>query len=119
MPTLPVIVDYTFGRMTIQDHTYTSDLVILPDGTVLDNWFRRQGHLLILSDITRLLEPAPAQIVIGTGTSGRMTVDPSLTVHCDHLGIQTKISPSNEAVRIYNSLIGSGKSLGACFHLTC
>ena len=119
MPTLPVIEAYAFGKMTIIDHTYTSDLVILPEGTVQDNWFRRQGHLLILSDITRLIEAAPAKIVIGTGTYGRMKVDPSLIVHCNHLGIQTKIFPSNEAVRIYNILIGSGKSLGACFHLTC
>ena len=119
MSVMPVIQDYAFGKMTIGHKAITSDLVIFPDGSVADNWYRKQGHLLVRSDIVRLLEQKPDCIVIGTGSSGGMKVDKQLSSLFNDLGIQAKAAPCTRAVQIYNDLAKTGVALGACFHLTC
>lgn len=119
MSNLPIIQNYSFGRMTIENQTYSSDLIIFPDGTIQDNWFRQQGHFLIQSDIAGLIASDLSIMIIGTGASGRMQVDQQLTVFLKGRNIQTNIFPSKEAARYYNDHINSGKALGACFHLTC
>lgn len=119
MSVMPAIQDYSFGKMTIGHKTYTSDLVIFPDGTVADNWYRKQGHMLFRSDILTLLEKKPDCIVIGTGSSGGMKVDKQLAALFNDLGIQAKAAPCTTAIQIYNNLARTGVLLGACFHLTC
>lgn len=116
---MPKIDAYEFGRMTIDRRTCTSDLVILPSGSVRDHWIRKSGHLLIRTDIQALIDTAPDLIIIGTGASGRMQVDSALISHLEQLGVKTEIHPSSRAVTVYNAQILTGTTLGACFHLTC
>ena len=119
MQSMPQIDAYEFGRMTINRRTYTSDLVILPAGPVHSHWIRKSGHLLIRQDIQALIDAVPDLIIIGTGASGRMQVDPSLVSYLNGIGIKTKIHPSSRAVAVYNAAILTGTTVGACFHLTC
>ncbi|HDD24034.1 MAG TPA: hypothetical protein ENF52_01190, partial [Chloroflexi bacterium] len=63
------IESYEFGRITIRGQTYTSDVLVFPDGQVQSNWWRAEGHRLRLEDLTELLSQRPDVIVVGTGSA--------------------------------------------------
>jgi hypothetical protein len=39
-----MIESSAFGVMTIDGRTFSSDLIIFPDGSVKDRWWRQRGH---------------------------------------------------------------------------
>jgi hypothetical protein len=114
-----MIESTAFGVMTIDGRTYTSDLIIFPDGSVKDGWWRKRGHTLCVDDILALVEPAPALIVAGTGTSGRMRPDDGLAAFLSERGIEFIARSNPRAMDIYNDRSAQGEAVGACFHLTC
>lgn len=109
---------YAFGQIVIDNQIYTSDIIIYPDGHVMDNWWRDQGHQLAPADITSLIATAPAVIVAGTGNSGLMTPTKTLEAFLADRGIELIARPSREAMTIFNDLAQRRKT-GGCFHLTC
>jgi len=113
-----MIDSHRFGKMVIDGQKYDSDLMILPDGRVLDNWRRRQGHHLSFADIKPLTDTGPELIIAGTGTSGLMQPDPELAGALSEMGIDLIAKPNKAAVQLYNEQAGRG-SLGFCVHLTC
>lgn len=118
MSPLPEITGYQFGRMTIAGKKYTNDLIILPTGNISENWFRKSGHLLNLSDLDQILEFSPDVLIIGTGASGRMNVDRKTLDGLILQNIEPVIHKTGEAVDAYNRLLQL-KKIAACFHLTC
>lgn len=44
------ISEYEFGRIAVDDKTYTSDVIIAP-GKVIDSWWRKEGHNLNIDDL--------------------------------------------------------------------
>lgn len=114
-----MIQSSAFGRMTIGGRTFTSDLFIYPDGHVKDGWWRQRGHRLTVDDILTLVDAAPDLIVAGTGTSGRMRPEDSLSPFLRERGVDFIAEPTPRAVDIYNQHVAAGKAVGACFHLTC
>lgn len=115
-----MIQSTTFGTMTIDSRTYHSDLIIFPDGSVKDNWWRRRGHVLAVDDILVLADTSPGLIVAGTGTSGRMRPAPDLLPFLEERGIELVAESNSRAVEIYNQKkIETKIKVGACFHLTC
>jgi hypothetical protein len=113
-----MIEAYAFGSIIINGKKYTSDIIIYPDGKIMDSWWRREGHKLSSQDITDLIESKPEVIVIGTGAQGFMRLEKELEDMLHEKGIEYKSAPSGQAIRFYNQLYGK-KRLGACFHLTC
>lgn len=118
-----MINSYAFGRMEINNRTFSSDLIILPGGRILDNWIRQTGHRLNLDDLSALTDARPELIIAGTGAYGRMDLAPGLTQTLAQMGIEIKAMETAAAVTLYNREFrdaGSpGKAIGACFHLTC
>ena len=114
-----MIESTAFGVMTIDGRTYTSDLIIFPDGRVQDGWWRKRGHVLGVDDILVLVDTAPKVIVAGTGTSGRMRLESGLIHFLKEKDILMIAEPNPEAIETYNLKIASGLETGACFHLTC
>ena len=114
-----MIDSYTFGRMVIDGEHYSQDMIILPNGTILQPWHRATGHSLSAVDIQPVLEAQPETLVVGTGASGMMHPDPSLGAVLASHGIRVILLPTEEAVERYNTLFQSGQSPAACFHLTC
>ncbi|MCG8618926.1 MAG: MTH938/NDUFAF3 family protein [Desulfobacterales bacterium] len=116
-----MITSYRFGKMTIDSRTFSSDLIIFPDGDIRDNWYRKSGHLLVMDDLTSLLAQKPELIIAGTGANGRMAMDTTLEFDLDALGIELRAMDTAQAVSLYNRLVEQpmDKRLGACFHLTC
>jgi len=113
-----MIESYSFGRMVIDGKSYTSDLVIYPDGRIQDSWWRKSGHSLSDDDIRELMDSGPDVIVAGTGASGIMTPDAGLGKMLAEKGIEFRAVPTGEAVKLYNEIHQSRRT-GACFHLTC
>src|SRR5262245_49548783 len=65
------IEHYEFGRIVVAGQEEQRDLIILPD-RVVRNWWRREGHALVLEDLDDVLDDLPERLVIGTGAYGRM-----------------------------------------------
>jgi hypothetical protein len=115
-----MIEQYRFGEMLIDGRRYRSDLMILPDGRVTDNWRRKEGHRMTLEDIAPLLDCGVQTLVAGTGASGRMIPAPDLKAQLQEADIELICLACNQAVDHYNQLIRNGDpGVAACFHLTC
>jgi hypothetical protein len=112
-----MIDGYGFGRIEVDGREYRSDLILLP-GRVLDSWWRREGHRLCLQDLEEALACRPEVLVIGQGKPGLMKVPPELAEELKRRGIEVFAAPTEQAVREYNRLCGSRRTVAA-LHLTC
>ena len=108
----------SFGSIVIDGKSYTSDLLIYPDGHVMDSWTRKNGHRLSKDDISSLIESGPEIIIAGTGVSGLVKPERELEGLLSLKAIKFIPAPNQQAIRFYNELL-STKKVGACFHLTC
>lgn len=63
-----MIDSYEFGTIVIRGKRYRSDIIIFPE-SVLDGWWRREGHSLHIEDLKEILngEPQPEMLIVGTG----------------------------------------------------
>jgi hypothetical protein len=57
--------DPRFGRLTVDGHEHTRDLIVLPDRVVTD-CSRREGHSLAIEDPDEVLDELPARLVLGS-----------------------------------------------------
>ena len=114
-----MIQSTAFGVMTIDGRAYTSDLIIFPDASVKDGWWRQRGHVLSVDDVLTLVDAAPELIVAGTGTNGRMRPGADVLPFLRERAIEFIAEPNPRAVKIYNDKVAEGLTVGACFHLTC
>ena len=106
--------------MVIDGTSYSSDLIIYPDGEILSSWWRQSGHSLVEDDITDLIKQKPAAIVVGTGAHGIMKPDQRLVSMLEEQkGVDFKAIPTGEAVEVFNRMVDEGRRVGGCFHLTC
>jgi hypothetical protein len=113
-----VIENTSFGSIQIDGKTYTTDVLIYPDGRVVDGWWRRHGHRLTLDDLDNLLAADPESIVIGTGVYGRMQPEDGLEKALRKQGIELIIDATGDAIHRFNRLYGT-RRVGGGFHLTC
>ncbi|HIE11137.1 MAG TPA: hypothetical protein EYP62_05935 [Kiritimatiellae bacterium] len=109
---------YDFGHITIHRRTYTSDVLVFPDGQVQSNWWRLEGHRLGLEDLADLLSRRPETIVVGTGSAGCMQLDPELPRRLAEMNVKIIAEPTAVAVATFNREFRTGRT-GAAFHLTC
>ena len=113
-----MIESFSFGIMKIKGKQYTSDLIIYPDGSVADGWWRSRGHSLSLADNSELVSRKPSVIIAGTGVNGRMKPDAGLGAYLEEQGIEFLAGANEVAVKWYNELEDT-RNVGACFHLSC
>ena len=69
------IDDYRFGRVVVDGEEQTRDVIVLPE-RVLSDWWRADGHRLVLSDLDEVIEELPERLLVGTGAYGRLRPDP-------------------------------------------
>jgi hypothetical protein len=72
---MATIGDYSFGRIAVDGQEETRDLIV-PPGRVVRNWWRRDGHWLVLDDLADVIDELPERLLVGTGAYGRLTPDP-------------------------------------------
>jgi hypothetical protein len=107
---------YEFGRIVVDGHMETKDLIILP-GRVVRSWWRRAGHGLVLDDLVEVLDELPPHLVVGTGADGRMRPDPDTIQQLQERGVTVEALPTGQAVRRFAELDPTGTA--AALHLTC
>jgi hypothetical protein len=120
------IESYEFGKMVIDGKEYTKDLIIYGD-TVIDNWRREEGHILICDDLQPLWDLlgnkhfAFDALVLGMGSDGMMKLSPDWKdwVKFDLWVHQSDRLPTLEAVSLYNKRLADGEKVAGAFHLTC
>jgi hypothetical protein len=114
-----MIDSYRFGRISINQKTYTKDVIIFPD-RVQANWWRIEGHLLQLEDIKSAVEDAdPEIVVVGKGKFGLMKVSSEVKAYLQNKDIRLHAEKSDKAVETFNQFTNSGKRVLGAFHLTC
>lgn len=111
------IEHYSFGSITVDGKTYTSDVIIYP-GRVDSSWWRKEGHNLHIVDLTDVINAKPQVLVIGTGASGLMKVLKETLSHLESKGIEVHVERTDKAVELFNKL-QKDKIVIAAFHLTC
>lgn len=111
------IESYSFGRITVDGHSYTSDVIIYPH-RVDASWWRKEGHRLQVADLKDVLAEEPEILVVGTGASGVMKVAPEVEHQAAEAGIRLVVRRTSEACNEYNRLADERKTV-ACLHLTC
>lgn len=111
------IESYSFGSIVINGETYTKDVVILP-GLVFSPWWRKEGHLLHMEDLTVALKERPDILVIGKGYNGAMGVPEGLMNELRKMGIEVISDNTKTAVEVFNRYRDYKKVIAA-LHLTC
>jgi hypothetical protein len=107
---------YRFGRVLVEGTEQTRDVIVLPD-RVVSNWWREEGHGLVLEDLRDVLDDLPERLVVGTGAAGQMRPDPECIQLLEDRGIHVEVLPTDQAVRRYAALDPSRTA--AALHLTC
>jgi hypothetical protein len=110
------IDQYEFGRIVVDGRQETKDLIVLPD-RVLRNWWRRDGHGLVLDDLDEVLDELPPHLFVGTGADGRMRPDPDAIQQLQERGVTVEALPTGQAVRRFGEL--DPARTAAALHLTC
>ncbi len=112
-----IISDYSFGNITINGKTYTKDVMIFPD-YVFSPWWRKEGHLLQVDDLTEIINVNVPLLIVGTGYYGMMkTPEGTLDIlRANHIDVLIENTP--EAVKLFNE-VTSEKPVVAALHLTC
>ena len=113
---MPEIADYGFGQVTVDGHVETRDVIVLPERVVRE-WWRRDGHGLVLEDLDAVLDELPERLIVGTGAYGRLRPDPATIETLRARGIVVEALPTAEAVERYAEL--DPRTTAAALHLTC
>jgi hypothetical protein len=113
---MPRIERYHFGQLVVDGEEQTRDVIVLPE-RVLTNWWRADGHRLVLADLEDVIEELPERLVVGTGAYGQMRPDPETLDQLRQRGVEVEVLPTDEAVRRYGELDASRTA--AALHLTC
>jgi hypothetical protein len=110
------LTGYRFGRIVLDGEEVTGDLIVLP-GRVVRNWWRRDGHALVVEDLDDVFDELPAVLVVGTGHDGRMRPDLRTLDVLRERGIEVHVLRTPEAVERYAAL--DPARTAAALHLTC
>lgn len=110
------ISDYRFGHVVVDGRPEARDVIVLPDRTVR-NWWRRDGHALVLEDLADVLDDLPQRLIVGMGASSQMRPDPELLDRLRERGVEVECLPTDRAVGRFVELDPSRTA--AALHLTC
>ncbi|KAF0146272.1 MAG: hypothetical protein FD156_299 [Nitrospirae bacterium] len=111
---------YSFGKITVDGKTYTSDVVIYPE-RVDSSWWRKEGHYLQPVDLEEIFKAKPDILIIGAGHDGVMRVPDETLNFIKAKRINVYADKTGRAVEEYNRLQAekTKKIVVAALHLTC
>lgn len=112
------INSYSFGHMSVDDKQYDEDLIVFPD-RVKSHWWRNESHVLREDDLLDVIEYKPDLLIIGTGSSGRMHIEPAAKDSLRQKGIKCIEDLTGKAARLFNKEMDKGVKVAGAFHLTC
>jgi hypothetical protein len=110
------IEDYSFGRVVVDGTEHSRDVIVLPQRVVGD-WWRKDGHSLVIEDLSEVLDELPERLIVGCGADGRLHPHPSVIEALAQRDIEVEALPTAEAVRRYGE--SNPARTAAALHLTC
>jgi hypothetical protein len=110
------IDQYEFGRIVVDGREETRDLIILP-GRVVRNWWRRDGHALVLDDLAEVLDELPSPPGHGDRRRRADAPRPQAIRQLQNRGLTVEALPTAQAVRRFGEL--DPANTAAALHLTC
>jgi hypothetical protein len=116
------IDSFNFGFIVVDDKQYTSDVVILPDGTVKERTpgkGRLGSHSIARSEIEALTRVQPDVILIGTGVQGIARLAHDAEFYLTEPNLNVTMLPSPQIVKKYNQYAEEGEKVAALIHVTC
>jgi hypothetical protein len=113
------ITNYEFGRIRVDGKEHTRDVIVTPSRVVGD-WWRRDGHSLVIEDLDDVVDDLPQRLIVGCGHDGRLRPDPSVAEALARRGVEMEALPTTDAVRRYSELEAENPAaVAAALHLTC
>lgn len=112
------INSYTFGSMTVDGKLYQKDLILFPD-EIESNWWRKEGHTLLIEDLKEVIDYKPDILIVGTGASGVMQIPIDTRTALKKYGIKLIDENTYQASQFFNQSIEKGEKVVGAFHLTC
>jgi hypothetical protein len=113
---MPRIEAYSFGRVVVDGEEQTRDVIVLP-GRLVTDWWRANGHSLVLADLAGVLEELPERLLVGAGAYGQLRPEPETVEQLRNRGVEVETLPTGEAVERYREL--DPAHTAAALHLTC
>jgi len=113
-----MIDSYRFGRIVVDGVEYKRDLIIFPEN-IKSNWWRVEGHRLLVEDIQDILSLKPDALVVGRGAHRLMEISEEVKEALAKEGISLKEGKTPEACEMYNETVKKGKRTVAALHITC
>jgi hypothetical protein len=110
------IEDYSFGHVVVDGEAHSKDVIVLPQ-RVVGNWWRQDGHSLVIEDLNEVLDELPERLIVGCGADGRLHPHPSVIEALQKRGIEVEAVPTDQAVRRYQE--SNPARTAAALHLTC
>lgn len=110
------IEGYSFGQVVVDGEEHSRDVIVLPQRVVGD-WWRRDGHSLVIEDLSEVLDELPERLIVGCGADGRLHPHPSVIEALERRGIEVEALPTDQAVRRYER--SNPARTAAALHLTC
>lgn len=110
------ISDYSFGQIVVDGQQHDRDVIVLPD-RVIGEWWRKEGHSLVMEDLEDVLHELPERLIVGCGAHGRLEPDASTIESLRGRGIEVEAVRTPEAVERYNA--SDSHTTAAALHLTC
>ncbi len=112
------IQSYSFGKMIINGKVFNQDLIILKN-RIIDNWRRKEGHILQPEDLDEVIEAKPQYLTVGQGAYGAMKISEEAKKLLFSKNIELIHAPTGEAYKIFNQYQEEDKRVAGAFHLTC
>ncbi|HYX84175.1 MAG TPA: Mth938-like domain-containing protein [Gaiellales bacterium] len=113
------IEDYSPGRVVVDGVELDRDVIVLPD-RVLPNWWRRDGHSLVVEDLEEVLDELPEHLIVGCGYAGRLEPSPAVIEALAEKGVQVEALRTEQAVARFGELEARNPAaVAAALHLTC
>lgn len=106
------IDSYAFGHVVVDGRSYTSDVIVFPDGAV-EGWSRVEA-----ADFYEVVRGKPEVLVVGCGCYNAMEVPATTADYVWARGIDLVQLDIAAAVELFNRLSGK-KKVAAALHLTC
>ena len=106
-----VIRGYDKGNITVNDTTYTSSLVIMPEHLIHD-WAPRHIEELTTEHLMSIRHLNPEVVLIGSGEKLKFPAREILNYFMDSK-IGVEVMDTGAACRTYNILMSEGRSVAA------
>jgi len=118
----PTIDHTAFGSITIDEKTFTHDVIIRLSGQVekrkkkLSKVVYGTSHVMALAEAKHVYEKGTKRLIIGTGQQGNVTLSEEAAHYFARKKCLVQLLPTPKAIRVWNETEGAVISL---FHVTC